>query len=76
MTERPEVLSSMVRQAQQGDDEAFRVLYRAVQPGLLRYLRALVGDDAEDVASESWLQVVRGLHSFRGDFEGFRAWTD
>ena len=41
------------------DEDAFRVLYRTVQPGLLRYLRVLVGDDAEDVASEAWLQIAR-----------------
>jgi RNA polymerase sigma-70 factor, ECF subfamily len=67
-------LAPLVVSAQGGDDEAFRGLYRAVQPGLLRYLRALVGDDAEDVASETWLQVARDLRNFRGK-EGFRAWV-
>jgi RNA polymerase sigma-70 factor (ECF subfamily) len=70
---RPPDLSPLVYAAQQGDDEAFRGLYRAVQPGLLRYLRTLVGGDAEDVASETWLQVARDLRAFRGD--GFRAWV-
>jgi RNA polymerase sigma-70 factor (ECF subfamily) len=46
-----------VAAAQRGDTDAFRVLYRDIQPRLLRYLRALVGEDAEDVASETWLQV-------------------
>jgi len=73
-TGRPPDLSPLVCAAQQGDDEAFRGLYRAVQPGLLRYLRALVGDDAEDVASETWLQVARDLRAFRGN-DGFRAWV-
>lgn len=68
-------LSPAVERAQRGDEDAFRLLYRAVQPRLLRYLRALVGDDAEDVASEAWLQIVRDLGSFRGDFDAFRAWT-
>jgi RNA polymerase sigma-70 factor, ECF subfamily len=67
-------LSTLVVAAQGGDEEAFRDLYRAVQPGLLRYLRALVGDDAEDVASETWLQVARDLRAFRGK-EGVRAWV-
>ncbi|MEV4534369.1 RNA polymerase sigma factor [Asanoa sp. NPDC049518] len=57
-----------------GDDDAFRALYRLVHPGLLRYLRVLVGADAEDVASETWLQVCRDLPSFTGDLDGFRAW--
>lgn len=68
-------LSSAVLAAQQGDSEAFRLLYRDVQPRLLRYLYTLVGDDAEDVASETWLQVARDLASFRGDHDGFRGWV-
>jgi RNA polymerase sigma-70 factor (ECF subfamily) len=71
---RPADLSPLVSAAQSGDEEAFRSLYQAVQPGLLRYLRALVGEDAEDVASETWLQIARDLRSFRGK-EGFRAWA-
>jgi RNA polymerase sigma-70 factor (ECF subfamily) len=67
-------LASLVGAAQHGDEEAFRSLYRAVQPGLLRYLRATVGDDAEDVASETWLQIARDLPTLRGG-DGFRAWA-
>src|SRR5258706_8984288 len=61
--------------AQRGDPDAFRALYRDTQPRLLRYLHALVGDDAEDVASEAWLQVARDLHAFHGDYDGFRGWA-
>ncbi|SNS74534.1 RNA polymerase sigma-70 factor, ECF subfamily [Asanoa hainanensis] len=57
-----------------GDDDAFRAVYRLVHPGLLRYLHVLVGADADDVASETWLQVCRDLPSFTGDLAGFRAW--
>jgi RNA polymerase sigma-70 factor (ECF subfamily) len=71
----PVDLSHAVADAQIGDENAFRVLYRAVQPGLLRYLAVLVGDDAEDVASEAWLQIARDLRSFRGDGDGFRGWA-
>ncbi|MFC8715830.1 RNA polymerase sigma factor [Kitasatospora sp. NPDC057198] len=71
-------LAEAVRAAQDGDEEAFRVLFRAVQPGLLRYLRVLVGgraEDAEDIASEAWLQIARDLPGFRGDADGFRGWA-
>lgn len=71
----PSPLSVAVGLACAGDEEAFRRVYRAVQPGLLRYLRALVADDAEDVASETWLQIARDLSSFRGDDDGFRGWA-
>jgi RNA polymerase sigma-70 factor (ECF subfamily) len=71
----PEDLDDTVRLAQAGDEEAFRRLYRAQQPALLRYLRVLVGQDAEDIASEAWLQIARDLGSFSGDWDGFRGWT-
>ncbi|MFF5311559.1 RNA polymerase sigma factor [Streptomyces massasporeus] len=68
-------LGEAVARAQQGDEAAFAVAYRFVQPGLLGYLRGLVGDDAEDVASDAWLQIARDLGRFRGDGAGFRGWT-
>jgi RNA polymerase sigma-70 factor (ECF subfamily) len=67
--------AAVLGRAQRGDEEAFRALYRAIHPGLCRYLRVLVGQDAEDVASEAWLHITRDLASFRGDLDGFRAWT-
>lgn len=68
-------LEEAVRRAQAGDEEAFRLLYRAVQPGLLRYVTLLVGDDGEDVAAETWLHIARDLGRFRGDLDGFRGWA-
>jgi RNA polymerase sigma-70 factor (ECF subfamily) len=68
-------LSAAVRAARGGDVEAFRQLYREVQPGLLRYLRGLVGEDAEDLASETWLQIARDIRSFRDEGAGFRGWA-
>jgi RNA polymerase sigma-70 factor (ECF subfamily) len=69
-------LSAAVQAARGGSQEAFRLLYREVQPGLLRYLRGLVGgDDAEDLASETWLQIARDIRSFRDEGAGFRGWA-
>lgn len=68
-------LDEAVRAAQRGDSAGFRVLYRDLQPRLLRYLRALVGEDAEDVASETWLQIARDMARFSGDHDGFRGWA-
>ncbi|MER6105303.1 RNA polymerase sigma factor [Streptomyces sp. NPDC001832] len=68
-------LGAAVERAQQGDEDAFAVAYRMVQPGLLGYVRGLVGDDAEDVASDAWLEIARDLGRFRGDGAGFRGWT-
>ena len=58
----------------QGDEEAFARLYVDVHPPLLRYLTVLAADSAEDVASECWLQVARGLDTFDGGERQFRAW--
>lgn len=68
-------MDAALRAALRGNEDGFRVLYRVLHPGLLRYLRVLVGDGADDVASEAWLQVTRDLRSFRGDFDGFRGWV-
>ena len=69
-------LSAAVRAARDGDEAAFRLLYREVQPGLLRYLRGLVGtQDAEDIAAESWLHIARDIRSFRDEGAGFRGWA-
>ncbi|MEV8555287.1 RNA polymerase sigma factor [Streptomyces sp. NPDC051917] len=68
-------LGAAVARAQDGDETAFAVAYRIVQPALLGYLRGLVGEDAEDVASEAWLEIARDLRRFKGDGAGFRGWT-
>jgi RNA polymerase sigma-70 factor, ECF subfamily len=68
-------LAGALDAAQRGDSDAFRVLYRDIQPRLLRYLHALVGDDAEDIASETWLHIARDLHTFNGDYDSFRGWA-
>jgi RNA polymerase sigma-70 factor (ECF subfamily) len=60
--------------AQDGNEDAFATLWRDGNPALLRYLRVVSSADAEDVAAETWVQVVRGLPSFRGDEQAWRAW--
>lgn len=68
-------LEAALRDAQAGDESAFRVLYRDLQPRLLRYLRALVGNEAEDAAADAWLQIARDLRTFSGDHDRFRGWA-
>ena len=60
--------------AQRGSEAAFSELWRDGNPALLRYLRVITPDNAEDVAAETWLQVIRGLVGFRGDEQAWRAW--
>lgn len=61
--------------AGRGDEAAFEALWRAVNPGLVRYLRVTARPAAEDIAAETWLQIIRSLPSFRGDEGPFRAWV-
>jgi RNA polymerase sigma-70 factor (ECF subfamily) len=60
--------------ARAGDEAGFAVLWRDLHPRLLRYLRSRGDDAPEDVAAETWMQVVRSLVSFQGGVPEFRAW--
>ncbi len=60
--------------AKRGDEEAFARIWRAFQPGLLRYLRVKASTVAEDLAADTWLRVMRSLPTFEGDENCFRAW--
>src|SRR5690606_6988275 len=64
----------VVAAAGQGEEWALTALYRAYQPLLLRYLRAQEGDAGDDLASEAWIGVARGLARFQGDEDAFRCW--
>jgi RNA polymerase sigma-70 factor (ECF subfamily) len=68
-------LDAVVSAACAGDEAAFVVLFREVEPRLLRYLRTLCGADAEDIAAETWVHVTRGMGRFSGDANGFRGWV-
>ena len=59
--------------AQAGDEAAFAAIFRDVQPALVRYLR-VIASEPEDVAGDTWLQVLAGLGRFRGGEHDFRAW--
>lgn len=71
----PGDLEDALRTAMGGDPTGFVMLYRELQPRLFRYARALVGQDADDVTGEAWLQIARDLPSFFGDLDGFRGWA-
>jgi RNA polymerase sigma-70 factor, ECF subfamily len=74
MASQTNVLDDALARASNGDEAGFLELWRALQPRLLRYLRVVGCDDPDDVASETWLQVVRDLHRFAGGEEDFRRW--
>jgi RNA polymerase sigma-70 factor, ECF subfamily len=68
------VLDDALARASSGDEAGFLQLWRSLQPPLLRFLRVIGCDDPDDVASETWLQVVRDLHKFSGAEHDFRRW--
>jgi RNA polymerase sigma factor (sigma-70 family) len=68
-------LPEIVEAARAGDRAALEALYRELAPAVLGYLRAQGAREAEDLASETFVGVVRGLGRFRGDERAFRSWV-
>jgi RNA polymerase sigma-70 factor (ECF subfamily) len=63
-----------LERARAGDEAAFALLFRDLQPALIRYLRVMTRSAAEDLAAETWFDVVKGLARFSGDEARFRSW--
>lgn len=61
--------------AQAGGEWALSILYQRHDPAVQRYLRARAGDEAEDLASQTWIDVARNLSRFTGDEDAFRGWV-
>jgi RNA polymerase sigma-70 factor (ECF subfamily) len=52
----------------EGDEGAFRVLYRRHNPTVYRFVLRMVGGDeaeADDIMQETWLRAARALDRFR-----------
>jgi RNA polymerase sigma factor (sigma-70 family) len=61
--------------ARAGAAWAWERIYGELAPKVTGYLRAHGAGEPEDLAGEVFLQVVRGLPGFTGDWDEFRAWT-
>ena len=70
----PTVPMRVIDRAKAGDERAIDAIYRTYQPALLRYLRTLAPQLAEDVASQTWVSAMQSLHRFNGDGRGLRGW--
>ena len=70
-----EQFDGILAAAQAGGEWAVAVLYRELQPAVVRYFRSRTGQDAEDLAAETWLDVARGLRAFSGPEGAFRSWV-
>ncbi len=65
-------LEAAVVAARRGDEAGVALVYRALQPALLRYLTRQAPGAAEDLASETWLALGRQLGRFQGGLEELR----
>jgi RNA polymerase sigma-70 factor (ECF subfamily) len=67
--------SSLIRAAQQGDQDAFASLVQTYDQGVLRIAMNLLRspEEAKDVYQEAFLRVFRNLHAFRFDCS-FQTW--
>lgn len=63
----------VLRGAKRGEATAIGELWRMFNPKLLRYLRAVVPSECEDVASETWIGLAKTLPSFVGDSRSFES---
>ncbi|MBI3648955.1 MAG: RNA polymerase sigma factor [Actinobacteria bacterium] len=69
-----EPFEAILAAARTGAEWALVELYRDLHPRVLRYLRTMEPSEAEDLASEAWIDVAAGLGRFEGDERAFRSW--
>jgi RNA polymerase sigma-70 factor (ECF subfamily) len=67
-------MDEWIERARAGDREALGALWRSHQHLLLRYFRGRGSTQAEDLASQVWIDVAASLHGFSGDGDAFRRW--
>ncbi|TAN22902.1 MAG: sigma-70 family RNA polymerase sigma factor [Actinomycetota bacterium] len=67
-------LESAIQSAKKGDESGIVLLFRSFNPQLIRYLRHHIPYDYEDVASETWVAIAKGISDFSGNSRDFRAW--
>lgn len=73
MDEDDGVFAALLDDGRAGDEAALAAIYRRHQGRLLRILRSEVRDAADDVASQTWLEVFGALGRFEGGEREFRS---
>lgn len=74
---RPEdVLDEVVDGVRRGDPDAIAAVYLEVAPALRAFLRGEIrhGEVADDLVEQTFLELVEGHASIRGDGRSLRAW--
>jgi RNA polymerase sigma factor (sigma-70 family) len=72
---RPELSDELVAAAATGDTDALGVIYAALAPAVLGYLRARAVDDPEAVTNDVFLQLIPQIRNVRGGADGVRKLT-
>jgi RNA polymerase sigma-70 factor (ECF subfamily) len=70
-----EGFESALAAAKAGEEWAWTALYRYLSGPVQGYLRLRGSSDPEDLTSETFLQVAKGIRSFEGDEPAFRSWV-
>jgi RNA polymerase sigma factor (sigma-70 family) len=70
-----EQFDSVLEAARSRIEWALGALYTDLHPSLLRYLWANEPNEAEDLASEVWIDVASALARFEGGEDEFRRWV-
>ncbi|MFN8025672.1 MAG: RNA polymerase sigma factor [Acidimicrobiia bacterium] len=66
---------ALLSAAQSGAAWAWQRIYEWLAPVIAGYLRVQGVRDVDDVTSEVFLGMVRGIDAFTGDEAGFRSWV-
>lgn len=66
-------LHLLVLRCQAGDERAFATLFETFGERTHRYLRGLLGDDADDAQQEVWISVYRAIATLANP-RAFRTW--
>jgi RNA polymerase sigma-70 factor (ECF subfamily) len=70
-----EPFAAILAAARQGEEWAWAAIYRDLVGPVTGYLTSRGATDPEDLASETFLQIARGLAGFDGDEAAFRSWV-
>src|SRR5664279_5241415 len=70
-----EPFATILTAARHGEEWAWAAIYRDLVGPVTGYLASRGAADPEDLASETFLQVARGLANFEGDEAAFRSWV-
>jgi RNA polymerase sigma factor (sigma-70 family) len=66
---------AVLEAARAGDEAALTTIYRDLAGPVFGYLRGQGARDPEDLASEVFVGLVRGIDGFEGNEHAFRSWV-